>query len=88
MPRISSFYGIVITMYYDESHHGRPHFHAVYGDDRASFDIETAELIAGDMPARALRLVIEWALAHRGELRDNWARARKHQALRRIDPLP
>lgn len=31
MPRISSFYGIVIYLYYDEARHeGRPHFHAVY----------------------------------------------------------
>lgn len=89
MPRISSFYGIVITMYHDENPHlGRPHFHAAYGDDEASLDIETLELIVGDLPARARRLVFEWAEAHRDELRDNWTRARKHQPLQKIDPLP
>jgi hypothetical protein len=42
MPRINSFYGIVIWMYHDEIHHrGRPHFHATYGDDEASIDIES-----------------------------------------------
>jgi hypothetical protein len=41
MPRISAFYGIVIWMYHDESPHpGRPHFHAGYGGDEASIDIE------------------------------------------------
>lgn len=41
MPRISAFYGIVIWMYHDEVHHlGRPHFHATYGGDEASIDIE------------------------------------------------
>lgn len=88
MPRISSFYGIVITMYHDESHHGRPHFHAVYGDDEGSFDIETLEVIVGGLPARARKLVLEWAEAHRDELHDNWSRAREHQPLLNIDPLP
>jgi hypothetical protein len=42
VPRISSFYGITIWMYYDEIHHaGRPHFHARYGDDEGSVDIES-----------------------------------------------
>lgn len=88
MPRISSFYGIAITMYHDESHHGLPHFHAIYGDDEGSFDIETLELIVGGLPARARKLVLEWAEAHRDELRENWSRAREHQPLQKIDPLP
>ena len=65
VPRISSFYGIVIWMYHDEAHHlGRPHFHATYGDDEASVDIESLEIIAGELPPRARRLVVEWAHAH------------------------
>ncbi len=88
MPRISAFYGIVITMYHDESHHRVAHFHAAYGEYEASIEIETLELIAGQLPARARRLVFEWAEAHQAELQANWARARKHEALRRIDPLP
>ena len=76
-------------MYHDESPHiGRPHFHAYYGGDEASFDIETLELIVGDFPTRARRRVLEWAEANRDELRANWARARQHQPLRKIDPLP
>ena len=88
VPRISSFYGIVIWMYHDESHHlGRPHFHARYGDDEASIDIEDLAVIAGRLPTRARRLVVEWARAHQTELRENWDRARRHQPLQRIDPL-
>jgi hypothetical protein len=89
MPRISSFYGIVIWMYHEEGPHpGRAHFHAEYGEDEASFDIETFELIVGRLPARARKLVVEWAEQHRDELRDNWARARGHRPLQKIDPLP
>lgn len=88
MPRISAFYGIVIWMYHDEAHHqGRPHFHARYGEDEASLDIEELAVIAGRLPPRALRLVLEWAQAHAGELRENWDLARRHQPLRAIDPL-
>jgi len=55
MPRISSFYGITIAMYYRE--HGVPHFHARYGEWEASISIATLEAVAGDLPRRALRLV-------------------------------
>jgi hypothetical protein len=88
VPRVSSFYGIVIWMYHDEiHHHGRAHFHASYGHDEASIDIEGLVVIAGRIPPRALRLVLEWAGAHRQELRENWERARRHQPLQKIDPL-
>jgi hypothetical protein len=87
MPRISSFYGIVITMYFDEAHKGRPHFHAAYGDDDAAFDIESLELIAGKLSRRAQKLVLEWARAHQEELRENWSLARAHKQPKSIDPL-
>lgn len=88
VPRISSFYGITIWMYYDEARHtGRPHFHAGYGDDKASVDIETLELIAGELPARARRLVSEWGRVRRSQLRNNWERARHKQPLMPIEPL-
>ncbi len=75
-------------MYHDEIHHrGRPHFHASYAADEASIDIEEPALIAGWMPPRALRLVVEWAGAHQQELRENWERARRHEPLQKIDPL-
>jgi hypothetical protein len=88
MPRVSFFYGITIWMYHDEIHHrGRPHFHATYGGDEASVDIESLDVLAGDLPARARRLVVEWAQLHQDELRENWDLAREHQPLKRIEPL-
>ena len=89
VPRISAFYGIVIWMYHDEIHHlGRPHFHARYGEDEASIEIETLSLLAGELPPRALRLVVEWVREHQEELEQNWARARRHEPLQWLDPLP
>jgi Domain of unknown function (DUF4160) len=75
-------------MSYDEAHHqGRPHFHATYGDDEASIDIEGMMIMAGGLPPRAQRLVAEWGGVHESELRENWDRARRREPLRPIDPL-
>ena len=86
VPRISAFYGIVITMYYRD--HDPPHFHAVYGEFQAQIVIATLEPLNGELPARALRLVREWAGLHRSELDANWARARSREPLGTIPPLP
>ena len=86
MPRISAFYGIVITMYFSD--HPPPHFHAKYGEHVAEIAIDALELIDGELPPRALRLVLEWGGEHQAELRDNWDRARAHEQLAGIDPLP
>lgn len=69
-------------------HEGRAHFHAAYGEDDAVFDIESLELIAGKLPRRARKLVVEWARAHQDELHENWHLARAHKSLHPIDPLP
>lgn len=88
MPRISAFYGITVWMYHDELHHrGRPHFHARYAEDEASIEIETIEILAGQLPPRAVRLVTEWATEHRDELQENWERARRQEPLEQIEPL-
>ena len=84
MPRISQFYGVLISMYHNE--HGPPHFHATYAGKEASLTPEGAVLM-GSLPPRILRLVREWAALHRSELIENWARARKGQALEGIAPL-
>ncbi|MEX0973093.1 MAG: DUF4160 domain-containing protein [Solirubrobacterales bacterium] len=86
MPRISSFHGIVIAMYYEE--HGRPHFHARYAEYDASIAIDDLDVLQGSLPRRQLALVREWARRHRGELAINWERARDEQQLLAIEPLP
>ncbi len=87
MPRISSFYGITIWMYWNEGAHSRPHFHARYAGQAASVDLAGA-VIVGSLPPRALTLVTEWTALHRHELLANWEHARREEALEQIDPLP
>lgn len=85
MPEISRFFGIRIYMYYAE--HAPPHFHARYAGQRASIEIETLAVMRGDLPGRALGLVVEWGRLHRTELLEDWDRARQAQPLLPIDPL-
>ncbi len=57
MPKISAFYGIVIYMYFND--HAPPHFHAKYNQFEALIEISGLSIIAGELPSRALGIVIE-----------------------------
>jgi hypothetical protein len=85
MPTISTFYGILIRMYYDE--HGPPHFHVIYQGYNASIDIDALQIRAGTLPRRALNLVLDWAELHRDELRANWTLIEQGRPLNTIRPL-
>ena len=85
MPELSRFYGIIIRMFYGD--HSPPHFHALYQGEEVQVDLETLSVIAGSMPRRALRLVLEWAALHRDELRRAWAAATRNQEPDKIPPL-
>ncbi len=83
MPEISRFYGIVIKMYFLASEHNLPHIHAIYNKSIAVIDIQTLEVIEGEIPKRALRLVKEWVFIHKNEIKDIW----KTQQFKKIEPL-
>ena len=85
MPEISRFYGIIIAMFWDD--HNPPHFHARYGNHKATFEIDSLRVLDGKLPPRALGLAVEWASQHREELMRNWEKARKQSPLEKIDPL-
>lgn len=85
MPELCRFYGVIIKMYFDD--HNPPHFHARYAGEEAVIEIETLAVITGELPSRALGLVIEWASLHRVELKEAWKRASKLQPTGKIEPL-
>ncbi len=84
MPVISRFFGIVIAMYWRD--HAPPHFHAKYGDDEVTIDIETGA-VTGQMARRALVLIEEWRSLHKAELLEDWSLAAARRSLKRIEPL-
>ena len=69
MPSISSFYGIIIYMYFNE--HNPPHFHVIYNEYKAVISINDGA-ITGSLPRRALNMVYEWLDIHKDELLHNW----------------
>ncbi len=70
MPVIARFYGISIKLYFRE--HGVPHFHALYGEYNGVFNIETLEMMEGDLPRRAQKMIREWARLYQNDLLSMW----------------
>ena len=70
MPELSRFYGTVIKMYFGD--HVPPHIHAEYAEFEARIAIDTLAVLSGNLPARAMGLVVEWATLHRQELQTQW----------------
>ena len=72
MPIIARFYGMIIKMYFQQSEHNPPHFHVVYGEYVGIIDIQTLEMLEGDLPNKALEMIKEWASEHQAELMKIW----------------
>ena len=85
MPQLSRFFGIIISMFYDD--HVPPHFHAFYGEYSAQISISDFSIIEGYLPSRVLGLVVEWASEHKNELKENWERVIAKKELLPISPL-
>ncbi len=85
MPEISLFYGIRVTMYYDD--HNPPHFHVEYAGNKALIDIINATVVRGALPNKQLKLVLAWCVLHQDELMQNWELSKQSLPLNRINPL-
>ncbi len=81
MPVIARFYGILIKMYFRE--HGVPHFHALYGEYNGVYEIESLQMIEGDLPNRAQKMVKEWGVMYQDDLPELW----KTQKFKKIPGL-
>lgn len=62
--------------------HAPPHFQY-----EALIDIASLEVIGGNLPKRALSLVLEWAAEHRSELLEDWNLCSQMQRPKKIPPL-
>lgn len=82
MPTIAVFYGIVIQMYWRD--HAPPHLHAFYQGFEGLISLETGEVIGGLLPPNATRILRQWVLLRKAELRENWRRARAGVPLERV----
>ena len=83
MPEIARFYGIVIKMFFKPKEHEPSHIHALYGEYMGEFNVQTMEMIQGDLPRKAQALVCEWLRMHQAELQQMW----DEQKIQRLPPL-
>ena len=83
MPVLSRFYGIIIRMYFQQAEHNPPHIHALYGEDMAAVEIQSGEILEGQLPPKALSMVREWIGLHKSELLEMW----KTQEFKVLAPL-
>jgi len=81
MPEISRFFGIIITMYFNE--HNPPHFHVRYNELEAQFDLIEGAFSKGFLPSKQARLVLAWYEIHKDELMGLW----ETKSFKKIKPL-
>jgi hypothetical protein len=85
MPEISRFYGIRITIYFND--HPPSHFHAEYGEYEAIFSIETGKIINGKLPNTAKKLVNKWYVLHKDKIIKVWECIQNDEVFEKVPPL-
>lgn len=88
MLTISMFYGILVSMFFEEhERHHLPHIHVRYAGDKASVAIDDGRVLAGSFPPRQLKLVQAWIEIHRDERLADWELAIAGEQPYKIAPL-
>ncbi|MBF0167499.1 MAG: DUF4160 domain-containing protein [Alphaproteobacteria bacterium] len=88
MPILSTFFGMIIRMFFfDTDRHKLPHIHVEQDDFKAVVALDSGEILAGNLPGNKLKLVHAWIEIHREELAADWALASKGEPVFKIDPL-
>ena len=87
MPIISQFYGIIVSMYYENnSKHDLPHIHVRYNEYKASYDFD-ANILNGELPHNKSKLVEAWIIIHKEELITLWRLMVEEGRMFKIKPL-
>ena len=88
MATLSLFFGILITMRPEEGErHKKPHLHARHAGREASFDIESGNVLAGELDKDDESKVKAWISIHREDLFANWDLLVTEGKFFKIDPL-
>jgi len=66
--------------------HAPAHFHAWYNEYKVIVSIKDG-IVKGEMPGRALKMILEWLEQHKEELMENWEKAQNGDPLEKIEPL-
>lgn len=72
MPIVSQFYGIIISMFFnDTDRHHLPHIHVQYAEYRCNIDFN-GNLLSGNIPNKQRKLVDAWIEIRKEELKALW----------------
>lgn len=87
MPVLSTFYGIIVRMYKENSgRHNKPHIHAEYSGNEIAISLD-GEILEGYLPSNKLKLLEAWMVIHNDDLQANWKLLSNGEQFFRIDPL-
>lgn len=87
MPTISQFYGIIISIFFnDNEQHHLPHIHVQYAENNATYDLE-GKLLVWNIPNKQKKLVEAWIEIHKDELYKLWNLIQDGKETFKIEPL-
>jgi shikimate kinase len=88
MPALSTFYGIIVYMYFmDNKQHNLPHIHVKYQGQEVIVSIPEGEVLEEKIPPSKMKLLQAWVEIHRDELVADWELAVSGEQPYKIDPL-
>ena len=87
MPAISTFYGIIVYMYFmDNRQHNSPHIHAKYQGQEVVVSIPCGKVLGGSIPNPKMKLLETWIELRKDELMTDWELTVSAQHPNKIDP--
>ena len=87
MPIVSQFYGIIISMYFnDTDRHHLPHIHVQYAEYRCSVDFD-GNILSGTIPNKQKKLVFAWIELRKEDLITLWNMLQSGNGTFTIEPL-
>ena len=88
MPSLSTFYGIIIYMYFmDNKQHNLPHIHVKYQEHEVVVSIHDGDIIEGSIPSAKMKMLQAWIEIHKDELIADWELAVSGEQPYKIEPL-
>ncbi len=70
-------------MYFQQSEHNPPHFHAEFGGTSGEFAIKTLKMLDGNLDSKTQALVKKWARKYKKDLMEIW----NTQNFKKLPPL-
>ena len=87
MPIVSQFYGIIISMFFNDiDKHHLPHIHVQYDKYRCTFDLK-GNILSGNIPNKQIKLVQAWIELRKEDLITLWNTLQNENGSFTIEPL-